>query len=78
VNDQAVHWLCRCQSIWKSHSSFKHKVWEWLLCQQGLVVKHRLHNIGVIDVVCVLCGKDEIVEHGFLEMSVSKDVLVMV
>jgi len=51
--------------IWKSHSSFKHKVWGGLFLNQGLVVKSKLHKAGLTSVASVLYGKDEIVEHRF-------------
>lgn len=59
--DLVVCSLQRCQSIYESHLS----LWRWLLIQQGLVVKRRLHKIGVTDAAYSLYGKDEKVEHGF-------------
>jgi hypothetical protein len=54
-----------CQSIWKACASFKHKVWGWLLLHHGLVVKSRLHKVGITSSTCVVCGKEETVQHVF-------------
>lgn len=72
-----ARWLKRCQCIWKSHSSFKHKVWRWLLLHQGLAVKSRLHKVGGTNTACTVCGKDEMIKHVFLQMLPCQNFLGM-
>lgn len=60
------------QGICESHSSLKHKACRWLLLQQGLVVKHRLHKIGMTDVAYVLCGEYETMEHVFWDVNLPR------
>lgn len=47
--DPEVRWLRRCQSIWESQSSFKHKVLGCLMHHQGLVDVRNLHRSFVVD-----------------------------
>jgi len=46
-------WLRRCRCIYKSRSSFKHRVLEWLMLPQGLAIKTKLQNVGVISIACM-------------------------
>jgi hypothetical protein len=48
------------------------------LCPQGLAIKHRIYKIGVTDAACILCGKDETIEHVILEMLVYQSILAIV
>jgi hypothetical protein len=58
-------WLQLCLSIWKACTSFKHKIWAWLLLHRRFTVKSRLHKVGVTSSTCVVCSKEGTVQHSF-------------